>query len=733
MNEYQEILQCIAKEINDQEYNRNILIWKIKSIKQEHKELLLLEIATMIQDAMTNHIASRMGILELYTKYTALLRRTEILLAPLNIVSGKYTHRKRLFLHREIMNRLIEIVRENSSTIKDLLAQEIHQIITRHASQALIAHSTDQPSTNTQELGPIRTIPRVSLADQMEGDKDKQQNSKHQSNTNIIEENLLDKSTEITDNSKTFKILSHLLLLVSDDTVLESMIITIYKDRMSKYLSKELDPVSRVAMIIQAPGITKYPKDISLEHRDKVLGVVSSMLISPEHLHHNDIIYLIKHSRYDLIEEIISLSLHSEEQAYIKTIIREALEEYCSKDTYNQILLLRRMEWPLSIVTMIKTFASEILIKYAKESPEKYTATVIVKVQEILMGETKAPEEISAIRTLSKELADTAYFEESLVSLIINCNLRGACIKKTRSFINKISKNWKYSLKRRIDAIIKDLTKTDQIPDTNIYLIYANSFRWPNTLVPLDLKDIPEISKHKQKVKKAKAKERTTIEWIDTVSTVEIEFLSNTEIHQNNTTAKRTKREYKPDSDPEDRTTKRFKSTKGTEGTEDTKNTKNIEDKEHAKTILSMIQYWIVIQIETNTSLTLQRLKEYTEDTYSEHLEPLIKKNILALSSNVIEKGPEYYNTTKWTDLFPVFSIAGTTKKVEHTKRLINLFIDSFISRTLKTQGTKTKESIILDIQEIHPVTESVISKRIDTLLTRGLLAQENDELKYLP
>ncbi|KAI5192405.1 hypothetical protein NEMIN01_1992, partial [Nematocida minor] len=254
-----------------------------------------------------------------------------------------------------------------------------------------------------------------------------------------------------------------------------------------------------------------------------------------------------------------------------------------------------------------------------------------------------------------------------------------------KKVLNIVNKTWKYQLKRRVEGLLKDFSDAEATEDRRVSLIHANSFRWPASLEKLDLRDIPELSNLKRAIENSKKKNKIKLEWMDSLSTVEIEV--NEEV-----------------------------------------------------ALLSLFQYWIVLKIIQDSEIPEEMLEKKLK-TYKQHIAPFISQGILQIDSSrgVVEQSVHFSNASQWRNLLPQYEIEESTEKVTEHKKLINLSIDSYVTRQLKSVSPQKEDDIIRKITEKQNANKDTVQKRIDSLVSKGLLSKSQKEnssvawLEYIP
>ncbi|KAI5135623.1 hypothetical protein NEAUS06_1568 [Nematocida ausubeli] len=391
-----------------------------------------------------------------------------------------------------------------------------------------------------------------------------------------------------------------------------------------------------------------------------------------------EILVLLQEKEKDALSLLMSNRISKAFGKRLQSALAEALLEYAGIQAYN-LLQIRQMEWPADARRKIFQLTRKLFKKAVKKTPNSYAKLLVEKIKSSPVKEIRK-EEVPFLRIIAEEVSSTKYFENNLCVSLVRSLLCEENIQPIQRAVRVISSKWKYPLRMRVAGLIRDFSEAETLQNGAVSLVHTNSFRWPKLIEQLNLPGMPEISKIKQKIEQSRKRQKVKMEWVDTLSTVEIEV-----------------------------------------------------DSESA--ILSFPQYWLIQQLCENKEFPLSRFEALP--LHREQMEPLLKKGIIQVSSDSqkIRRGNNFNKPTAWTDLLPDFAAEAEEDASDRKKVLLNMAADSYLVRELKTDSPQEKSVLISRLIKSHGIPLELADKRLNILLERNFLVfdKQAGTLSYNP
>ncbi|KAI5186157.1 hypothetical protein NEHOM01_1322 [Nematocida homosporus] len=458
----------------------------------------------------------------------------------------------------------------------------------------------------------------------------------------------------------------------------EERVLARYQAGMRKGWSRDGSVAQQVQRLRIVPGLFRFPLGLVGTLRQKVQEEVGAQVLAGEYLPKTNLLTILQTQDGQSLDWLLSHKFPKQQQLVLQQYWAEAIKSYLGLDPFKEAITLLSGEWPNRTRSGLTQLVAEVLAGIVKEDPEKYTNVLIVNTRTLLFERVTTRAQIKVLKVIAAQVSDYAYFEEAFVTLITDSALRGLSLKRLKRVVQLLSKSWRFQLKRRVDEIIRDFSTATEV-EPHIWLIHANSFRWPKNLSRLHLPDIPRLSGLKQALTKAKQAERIKIEWIDTHSTVELK----------------------------------------------------IND---LSTTVTLLQYYLITKVQNQLPVDLPGLSTQCPDL-ARHLNPLLKQAIFITTTNTpyLIPGPKYEDPQAWLNLFPEYVLPQHETNPGPTRKLTTLCLDSLISRTAKHTPAQSRSEFIQTISTSSGQSPTLVEQRLNTLITKGLLEEDKGLLTYVP
>ncbi|OAG33338.1 hypothetical protein NEIG_01823 [Nematocida sp. ERTm5] len=452
---------------------------------------------------------------------------------------------------------------------------------------------------------------------------------------------------------------------------------SVYGSENVETAQEKIEYLKKIPGFLCWAGVEALPSEI----KRKIQVQVGNTLFMENVLTERDILLLLRENGANVLSELLQFRMDQPSKLKIRDIFIKALDEHIKKiNAFDGLMQVRLIQWPPPVGRKIKKMTRKILKIHIKKSPNEYSKLLIEKIKREVT-EKLPKEEVPFLRVIADEVSSTDYFENNLVIMLVDELLKGAPVEQVKNSIRIVRNKWKYALKRRVDELINDFVETETLQDGKISLIRTNSFRWPKSIKSLNIPGIPEISEIKREIEKSKRRKKIRIDWVDTLSVVEIQINSGS-------------------------------------------------------AILTLPQYWIVLKLCDIRSVLISDVKSAIV-TYKEQIAPLLRQNIVEMSKDslCLEPGTNFNNESAWTDLLPEFIEKEKEVHEEKKKLLTNLSIDSYLTKELKRTSPQKKTEILNRIVKLQKVLPKQVDQRISVLTQRELLSYnaEEDTLSYLP
>lgn len=497
-----------------------------------------------------------------------------------------------------------------------------------------------------------------------------------------------------TDISTEFRVLKK---IGGEEEARESML-RAYVENAKKNQRSEENPAAYCKRMVSLPGISFFVPGTPLDLKKEIKNRTADVLLSDTQIAVDDLLQLLSPAGAAVISRIYGLCLSRKHRRWISGRLCLAITKKIEPFPFRDSVIIEGLGWNKGMLEEVRRACRRALSKHVQDHPEKHSNILVLRMQQrIEETETRETQEKRALKTISKNVSDTPYFEELIVSMVVHLALKGVQAKKIKKRLSLISSTWSLQLKRRVGDVLKDIASSKPYRNSNVYITHANAFRWPAEMKAHDLPSMPPGLEHLAKIKRAiaskKKKDRVVVEWVDHYSTLEIEV--------GKTTA-----------------------------------------------VISLLQYWIITEVQRKGEVPAEYLETASPVALS-HLEPLIHKEILdrkktnqekkitadapGPGSDIVTVGKSFQIDHVWRDLLPMYTVPQEEAKSRPLHYLAGLFIDSYVTRTLKKEKRKEKEEVLRKLAGTYGHSPNVSEKRISALVARGLVTENEGYLEYLP
>ncbi|OAG28904.1 hypothetical protein NEDG_01043 [Nematocida displodere] len=471
----------------------------------------------------------------------------------------------------------------------------------------------------------------------------------------------------------------------------EERILGLYEEKARETAARKCQADIYLQRVLDTPGVKRFVPGIKPALRQRIARKVAGILLGGGGVTASDFLALLNQNNLDVLEKLFTTGFPKKEVKSLKNTLKEAMANYIAADPYPRIIELQRLPWSVEVRSLANQLSQKALSEMVKEDPHKYTSVLISHLKQTLEGKLLENPHKRVLRCIAATVSDTAQFEETFIGLVVSSALKGIGLGRVTKTARALSKGWSFQLKRRVKDVLRDLSQEKRIPRSSIYLIHANSFRWPASMGRLDLPDIPAVSAAKKAVIQEKKRERVLVEWVDNFSTVDIEVGS-------------------------------------------------------AVATISLLQYWIVTKALKAQSIDTAALKTQCA-TFHKHFDALLEQGLVTAThapgpkkhggsetgTFTLGVGNNFDTPSRWKNLLPEY-VTQAERPQEHPKQYLTLVsLDSFISRSLKHQSPQQKAALISAIIAKFGHSESAVKERIEVLQKRGLVKEDSGTLEYIP
>ncbi|KAI5171126.1 hypothetical protein NEFER03_0528 [Nematocida sp. LUAm3] len=478
-------------------------------------------------------------------------------------------------------------------------------------------------------------------------------------------------------SSLLLKIPIKLLHIAKKNDVVEKEIVIAYKENIKNMLIGKKEAPGWIRDILMAPGLFIFFPGCRKHLRSAIHASISAMVIEDSIISRKDILLLLQAEETEELSLLLLSGFHKTHRQAISKELYLAVEKYLLDNPLEKAISLLERPWHRKSKKKVQKSIEEVFSFFSREKPKAFTDLFISNLKGFFDKSIPPREKITVLKYLSKALSDNIYFEESFVTLLVDSLLKGFSLKKLKRIVGIFNTHWKFTLKTRTEEILRDFQMAEKIEE-DIFLIHANSFRWPSDLCKIDIKDIPIFSKIKKRVSTRKKRERIQIEWMDGLSTVELQ----------------------------------------------------VED---VSVTVSLLQYHLIMQIEKTEYFNISEMRK-TCSSLDTHLSPLVEAKIIEKSnSSEIAKGSLFSSPRAWKNLYPSLIMKKSEENVSQERRLESVFLDSFIIKQLKETKTIREQNLISTLTSKYSISEQTISSRIHLLIAKGFISASHGILEYLP
>lgn len=459
----------------------------------------------------------------------------------------------------------------------------------------------------------------------------------------------------------------------------EEIIIREYVENAKKESKAKKENVEeQIKILFELPGITLFAHGVQYGLVRKIQKSVIPIVLEDKCTVEESMHALLVSKRVDILSKVIEIDVPREEKQKLLSLLRRAIRLYIAEEPFRKTIEIKEMAWTKKGFSVISCLSSNELASFVKDNTEKYIDIFIANVKQIVFEKTRAKVKMQALKTITTEIANTFYFEESLVSLAVCCALQGVSIKRMHKIFMAFEKKWRFQTTRRLEEIFRNFSQPKKLKK-NVYLTYANSFCWPSNMPRLDIPNITWIDHIKREVERKMKKERVNVEWIDTFSAIEVEIMD-------------------------------------------------------VSVMLSFIQYYLIIFAQSEKEIDLPFLEKNCSNLLL-HTTPLLAKQILIQKDTppYFVVGSGFFIADSWANLFPEYAIAEREKSEYPSKKLTTLFLDSYIIRKTKQKSPQDKNALIEDIFTNYGISSAAVELRISALTEKGFIEDKNRQLAYLP
>jgi len=721
-----EILSYLEMELEGKRVNRTRVALHTSRLGRRDKKAVISATKKIIRSRIEE---DRGLVTEIYRKWRDLERVLIRTLSFLNVEERNRKKRKKLPISKTIEKSILKKTRLKKEEVLlsavDLAKRSLREIASRTLSGATemstsVAHMgcPPEPSSGSTHI-------HVSAGEFASRDvKDKEKHAKRRkigTNPALCEGRSEEKKNQIdgdiskkrraaplvrSDLTEMLKIHVRLLDKIGEHESLKNKIVEVYCEHAQRSLESAayasghvkgqdiaMDNTSRkvveerIETISKLPGIFVQDKGMSSRIRKKIRASVSEIVLDDRVLNGSDFLRLLEEKDARSLEKLFLLDFPKKERTLLIKKVREGVCAYTGKNPYRKTVEIKSAPWGANTEQSLRQILREELVKRVKEDPERHSGTLLLELFHLLTGQSKTKEEMQAIKAISKHVSDTQHFRDALCLFLMNAAMKRVPKKEIERSIAQISRKWKPDTRRRIEKTVQEYTAEEPFDPENapfprgaVSLVHVSSFRWPQSLETLDIKRLPdEITKLKKAVTAQKRKQRIKIDWLDSFSTVDIEI-------------------------------------------------------GHLTATLTLPQYWAIYALENSGSITKEDAKNALH-AHSDHLDPLVQKNIVKIdnSSGLIEKGASFSDPEAWRELLPEYKHATEHPNTASKKHLTSMFVDSYISRTLKHRSTADKSALLAEIAKMCELPEELVVKRLEALVSKGLIKENGETLLYLP
>ncbi|KAH9385869.1 uncharacterized protein NEMAJ01_0765 [Nematocida major] len=629
----QRVLECVLKEADGEEYDRKYVYSRLDAIPWDERPKILEEICEVLKTCV---LKSRLSLCEAYFHWKKATKSLESLFSALNIQPGRRRRVQNMPLRRAFRQGILGLASARRG-------EEVSKVV-------------------------------ESVVSFIRGSEE----------------------AEKSVGKKTLGVQMRLLAGICEGARTEAEIVRVYAEAARAFVSRAEnlklhgEPRKKITEFLEeAPGVGRRPRGLSARMKAEIRRETSRIITGSSLVAWDEFLGLLAGGDVLAVSSVFSSGVARDgvSRGNLVGVFGEAVRR-CAESgeggPYEGLMRICRMPWPEKMKKTVRKIVKNQVKDLVRVKPVEYSGFLVRKMQSLMRDRDAHPkirQERPFLRIIAEEASSTNYFENSLVFMLVNELLYGASLKRARNVFSAVRGTWKYPLRRRIEGLLNDFAEAEKVNGGKVSLIHANSFRWPSPLQRLDL-DVPEIAKAKRKILSDRKRKKVKIEWMDSLSVVEIRINSG-------------------------------------------------------KAVLSLLQYWIIQKILENSEIELSEVESKMKMCWP-HIRPLVDGGILAFSESTqkLTPGENFNRESEWENLLPEYDLSSREEAPSSARLLGNLALDSAISKSLKRNSPQYLSELLQEIAKTHKTTTEAVHKRLLSLVARGLILLEEfgaSQVSYIP
>jgi hypothetical protein len=413
--------------------------------------------------------------------------------------------------------------------------------------------------------------------------------------------------------------------------------------------------------------------------RGEIEQLLVSIAFCQPYFSQEDLWILLK-SEYPKIEELLLFNKSPETEELFRTYSEYIVGRALGEGTFSKIKETSEMFSRFRLVDF-RSIVEEKEARIIKEREREVRDEVVGFLSEMIAkGSPLSPETVSFLKFVLSLVGESHNFEILLSSAVADILMSRGLVESLEQIYASIEDVLPLRTRRRVRGILKEYKSASLISaEPEVSLLLLNSGQWPCS-VKIDTKRSGEMKKMKREIEKTYLRQKMRIEWADNLSTAEVEI-----------------------------------------GGYPCK--------------MTLLQCFLVeMALEGEVDLGSVSGKE---NACGEEWETIRSEARLLLECGLLEEkdGKIHFGRASGIPrtLLPPKLFSQKREDSNSARSTTPLYIDSYISRVLKRRTRMKREEVYELLLGERVSSRETIERRIETLIKKGLVSEEQESLVYIP